>query len=167
MVASSNIVTDKPLENLPKQIKYDPELLTFADLKRTNGANAVQTLKLLETCITAWPFDLKFEKGAAKRLQLEDSGLLINTILQGIGEDITEAVKGVVVDFKSKGWTLETLEKLGELDVSGDYQGMTDMFREVCTWAGGSPSDPMNCIQGGAAYKAIMDKWNRIVSGKN
>lgn len=166
-MAEPKIIADKSIEVLPKQIKFDPELLTFADLKKTGGQSAFRTLKLLEPCVTSWPFDLKFEKGAAMKLPLEEVGLLIRTILEGVGEDIVEAVKGVEVDFKKANWSLDSLEKLGDLDNAGDYKGMTDMFRQVCSWAGGEPPEPMNCIQGGAAYKAVMDKWNRIVSGKN
>ena len=167
MVASNIVSSDDLPAKKPVEIRYDPELLSFADMKRTRGASAAVTINLLEKCITSWPYETKLAKGAGKKLPLEQSGEVINVILNGIGEDIIAAVKGVTVDFKKANWSLETLERLGELDDQGDFDGMIEMFREVCTWAGGDPHDPMNCIQGGAAYKAIMDKWNRIVSGKN
>lgn len=161
-----DIKSDKIIP-MPAEVRFDPEALSYAELKKINTVNMFERIPLVEKCITGWGYDVKFVKGSLRKLDLEDAGHVINVVLEGIGEDILEAAKHVEVDFKRGGWSIEQLEKLAELDEVQDWTGMGAMFLQVCTFAGGQPSLPLNAVQGGAAYKAIMDKWGKILSGKN
>lgn len=156
-----------PAAKLPAEVRFDPEMLTYSELKGLNDQNMFERIPVIEKCITGWGFKTKFEKGALRKLKLSEAATVINVVLEGVAEDIQELAKHVEVDFDGADWSIEDLEKLTELDDAKKYDKVGEKFLEVCTFPGGTPKLPLNAVVGGAAYSAIMTKWGKILSGKN
>lgn len=166
----SNVIkleTDLPEVKAPVEIRFDPENLSYAELKTLNDLNMFERIPLIEKCITGWGYDNKFEKGALRKLGLAKAGNVIRVVMEGIADDILEAAKHVEVDFDRAGWSIENLEKISDLDEAKKYDKLGETFLEVCSFPGGNPKTPLNAVDGGAGYNAIMEKWSKILSGKN
>jgi len=156
-----------PTSKAPPEIRFDPEMLSYAELKTINDLNMFDRIPLIEKCITGWGFSKKFEKGALGKLRLTEAGRVINVVLEGIADDIMELAKHVEVDFDGHNWSIENLQKMSELEDAKKYDQLGEYCVVICTFPGGKPTRPINGIVGGAAYNAIMNKWSKILSGKN
>lgn len=154
-------------------IRMDLNNWKYSDFWAANAAvrdgDQRAAMELVHKLLIGWdyPVPLADPKAMAK-LKVADSAEVVRTVFTRIGaflEDLN--VDDIEVDLTP--WDTETFWTYDEARRGGKTAKAERMVREVVKWEN-MPTDPeeeFSFIVGASIFKAVNDKYTRIIQGKN
>ena len=161
------IIDTPPVKRIA--VKYDPQNMSYVEWRKLATLNMFDQLPVWEKMLISWDLAEPLTTGVLSAMDIEDASEVLLTLREGLGEAQKELAKHIKVDFRGQRWSFSTIQELTELDAQGKYEKVAEMMLKVCRFAGTKQpkANSLDAVEGGAAFTAIIDKWTKVMQGKN
>jgi hypothetical protein len=154
-------------------IRMDLNNWTYADFYAANAAikdgDQRKAMELVHKLLIGWDYPVPLaDENAMARLSVADSAEVVRTAFTRLGTFLEDLdVSDVKVDLKP--WSTETYWTFDEARRMGRVAKAERMVREVVEWdkLPDDPDEPFSFVVGATVFKAVNDKYTRIIQGKN
>jgi hypothetical protein len=154
-------------------IRMDLGNWTYADFYAANAAikegDQRKAMELVHKLLIGWDYPVPLaDENAMAKLPVADSAEVVRTAFTRLGAFLEDLdVSEVKVDLKP--WSTETYWAFDEARRQGRVAKAERMVREVVEWdkMPTDPDEPFSFVVGATVFKAVNDKYTRIIQGKN
>lgn len=166
---AEKIIQDVPPVSKRIKVVFDPENISYIEWRKSQTLGMFEQIPIWEKMLISWDLAEPIQAGVLSAMDVEDASEVLMTLREGLNDQQKELAKHVMVDFRSKRWSFSTIQELTELDSAGRFEKVAEMMLSVCRFSGTKQpkATTMNAVEGGAAFTAIIDKWTKVLQGKN